>query len=155
KLFDGLAFVSEELNGGNRDNKGAVRPRHVRNFKGGLWDMVIENARSRVYLGVHWIFDAFAEKGGKPDLDRNVGGVVLGLNIAEDIFESGAKRAPKMTPDTAAKPPIETSPRDTAMPTFPKQPGSVDGCADKRGGAEDEAAKEQIKSIYPSNLSPR
>ncbi len=110
-LFDGLAFVSEELNGGNRDNKGAVRPRHVRNFKDGLWQMIIENAESRIYLGVHWIFDAFAVKNGKPDLTRNVGGVVLGLNIAENIFAAGGKKAPAMTPDTTAtKPPIETPP---------------------------------------------
>jgi membrane-associated phospholipid phosphatase len=57
-LFPGF-FVSDELNGGNRDNDGTVRPRHTRFFPGGLWQMIIENATSRVLLGVHWIFDAF------------------------------------------------------------------------------------------------
>lgn len=101
KLFEGLDFVSDELNGSSTDNKGAVRPRHRRSFPGGLWQMIEENGRSRVYLGVHWVFDAFAVKGnGKPDLERKVGGkfiggVPLGLQIAEDIFQAGAGKAPK------------------------------------------------------------
>jgi vanadium chloroperoxidase len=87
KLFDGLQFVSEELNGVNTDNKGTIRPRHVRNFPGGLWRMIDENGRSRVYLGVHWIFDAFAvDAKNKPNFGQKIGGVVLGLDIAEDIF---------------------------------------------------------------------
>jgi hypothetical protein len=89
-LFAGLDFVSDELNGVNQDNRGAVRPRHVRSFPGGLWQMIVENGLSRVYLGVHWVFDSFAVREGvepvDPDLDRNVGGVPLGLAIAEDIF---------------------------------------------------------------------
>lgn len=94
-LFDGLTFVSEELNGENTDNKGTVRPRHVRAFDGGLWEMIEENGRSRVYLGVHWVFDAFAVKNnGKPDLSKNIGGVPLGLKIAEDIFNSGMVPSP-------------------------------------------------------------
>ncbi len=89
-LFNGLDFVSDEFNGINRDNHGTVRPRHVRNFPNGLWQMIEENGRSRVYLGVHWIFDAFAVKiNGKPDLTKNIGGVPLGLTIAEDIFNCG------------------------------------------------------------------
>ena len=94
-LFDGLDFVSDELNGENVDNKGTVRPRHVRAFDRGLWEMIEENGRSRVYLGVHWVFDAFAVKNnGKPDLSKNIGGVPLGLKIAEDIFASGMVRSP-------------------------------------------------------------
>ena len=86
-LLNGLTFVSEEFNGVNTDNKGTVRPRHVRNFPGGLWQMIEENGRSRVYLGVHWVFDSFAVTGsGNVDLAQNVGGVPLGLTIAEDIF---------------------------------------------------------------------
>jgi hypothetical protein len=80
----------------NRDNSGTVRPRHARVFRGGLWDMIEENGRSRVDLGVHWVFDAFAvERNGKMDLSKNVGGVPLGLTIAEDIFKTGNGRAPK------------------------------------------------------------
>lgn len=63
-LFRNLSFVSDEFNGGNRDNDGAVRPRHTRFFPDGLWQMIIENATSRVLLGVHWIFDAFDFTGG-------------------------------------------------------------------------------------------
>ncbi len=89
-LANGLVFVSEEHDGKTKDNHGAVRPRHVRKFPGGLWQMIIENGRSRVYLGVHWVFDAFATKqphepNGKVDLSRRVGGVRLGLDIANDI----------------------------------------------------------------------
>jgi hypothetical protein len=100
-LFQNLKFVSEELNGVNTDNKGAVRPRHVRNFPHGLWQMIEENGRSRVFLGVHWVFDAFAVKdNGAPDLTKQVdgkfiGGVPLGLQIAEDIFQAGGGKAPK------------------------------------------------------------
>jgi Vanadium chloroperoxidase N-terminal domain/PAP2 superfamily len=89
-LFDGLSFVSDEFNGINRDNQGAIRPKHVRSFPGGLWEMIVENGLSRVYLGVHWVFDAFAADGaGQPNLSRNIGGVPLGLTIAEDIFNNG------------------------------------------------------------------
>ena len=94
-LFDTLDIVSEEFNGVNQDNHGTARPRHVRNFPDGLWQMIEENGRSRVYLGVHWVFDAFAVKSnGKPDVTKKIGGkliggVPLGLTIAEDIFNGG------------------------------------------------------------------
>ncbi len=92
-LFDDLVFVSDEHDGVNRDNKGAVRPRHVRDFPRGLWHMIEENGRSRVFLGVHWVFDAFAvNNSGKPDLAQNVGGVPLGITIAEDIFDKGTNK---------------------------------------------------------------
>ncbi len=94
-LFNGLDIVSDELNGVNKDNKGTVRPKHLRNFPDGLWQMIEENGRSRVYLGVHWVFDAFAvDNAGVIDLTQDIGGVVLGLKIAEDIFASGGGHAP-------------------------------------------------------------
>ena len=97
-LFDGMSFVSEEINGVTTDNNGNIRPRHVRNFPDGLWQMIEENGRSRVYLGVHWVFDAFAVDGNNQiDLTRNIGGVPLGLKIANDIFgasrEAGLKKS--------------------------------------------------------------
>lgn len=101
QLFDKLSFVSDELNGLNTDNKGTVRARHARSFPGGLWQMIEENGRSRVDLGVHWVFDAFAvNNNGAPNLakkvnGKSVGGVPLGLQIAEDIFEAGDGKAPK------------------------------------------------------------
>jgi vanadium chloroperoxidase len=52
--------------------------------------MIEENGRSRVFLGVHWLFDAFAtDDAGKMDLTQNVGGVRLGLDIANDIATNG------------------------------------------------------------------
>jgi len=91
-----IFFVSDELNDKTQDNNGTVRPLHRRTFEDGVWDMVIENGLSRVFLGVHWSFDAFAVKGnGNPDLSKKIGGVRLGLDIAEDIFAYGNKKAPK------------------------------------------------------------
>ena len=64
--------------------------------------MIEENGRSRVYLGVHWLFDAFViNAANAPDLacmdsdGKFFGGVPLGLQIAEDIFQAGAGKAPK------------------------------------------------------------
>jgi vanadium chloroperoxidase len=109
-LFAGLTFVSDELNGISTNNKGTVRPRHVRKFNDGLWQMIEENGRSRVYLGVHWIFDAFVVTDeGAPDYYRTdatgkyFGGVPLGLQIAEDIFQFGGGKAPKKS-TVVAKP---------------------------------------------------
>lgn len=93
-LFDGLSFVSEEFDGKSTDNQGTVRPRHERNFPGGLWKMIEENGFSRVYLGVHWHFDAFAlDASNVPDYSKNIGGVPLGLNIAEDIMTTGMTKS--------------------------------------------------------------
>jgi vanadium chloroperoxidase len=103
-LFNGLDFVSDEFNGLSTDNKGTVRPRHARKFSEGLWQMIEENGRSRVYLGVHWLFDAFAVKAnGKPNYTKKVGGkyiggVPLGLLTAEDIFNFGNGKAPQKSP---------------------------------------------------------
>jgi hypothetical protein len=92
-LFQGLTFVSDEHNGTNKDNKGAVRPRNVRSFTDGLRQMIVQNGRSRVWLGVHWMFDAFAvDNNGEPDFTQNVGGVPLGIKIAEDIFDKGTNK---------------------------------------------------------------
>lgn len=98
-LFDGLDFVSDEFNGVTVDNRGTIRPRHRRNFPGGLWKMIVENGLSRVYLGVHWVFDAFVEPTPaaiqKKVKGKYVGGVPLGLAIAEDVFGFGKGLGPK------------------------------------------------------------
>jgi vanadium chloroperoxidase len=66
--------------------------------------MIEENGRSRVYLGVHWVFDAFAvDEDNDPDLDKmvggkKIGGVPLGLLIAEDIYNADGGKAPKKSP---------------------------------------------------------
>jgi hypothetical protein len=142
---DDLSFVSDEFNGGSRDNDGTVRPRHTRFFPGGLWEMIIENALSRIFLGVHWIFDAFNFTGpangplnpGSP-ADR-VGGVGLGLQIARDIFAhgGGTAGAPKMTP-AGANPPIMTpapGPSAPPLPVHPAQPADQGNCIGTRNAA--------------------
>jgi hypothetical protein len=101
-LFKDLQFVSEEFNGETQDNRGTVRPRHRRSFKDGLWQMIVENGESRVFLGVHWVFDAFAlGAGNKPDFSRNIGGARLGIDIAEFIFSDGLKQASGAPPRIA------------------------------------------------------
>ncbi|WP_194838153.1 vanadium-dependent haloperoxidase [Nocardia sp. XZ_19_369] len=85
-LADGLTFVSDELNGVTTDNTGTVRPRHVRSFPEGLWQMIVENGRSRVWLGVHWEFDFAPRLFG-------IGGLALGLDIANDIYDTGMRKS--------------------------------------------------------------
>jgi vanadium chloroperoxidase len=96
-LCDGNLFVSDELNGVTADNKGTVRPKHSRTFQHGLWQAIEENGRSRVYLGVHWIFDAFSADDAGTYAER-IGGVPLGLGIAEDIFNNGLVPSPDPLP---------------------------------------------------------
>lgn len=50
--------------------------------------------KDSILFGVHWVFDAFAVKdNNQVDLSRNVGGVPLGLTIAEYIFSNGLKKS--------------------------------------------------------------
>ena len=49
-------FASDEFNGKTTDNNGVTRPRWTRSFT--LREAVEENKLSRIYLGVHWVFDA-------------------------------------------------------------------------------------------------
>jgi hypothetical protein len=51
-----LEFVSDEFNGVTTDNTGTVRPKY--NDKFTLAKAIIENNESRIWLGVHWRFDA-------------------------------------------------------------------------------------------------
>jgi hypothetical protein len=89
-LFDGCFFVSDEFNGVTTDNNNTIRPVHKRQFADGLWQMIIENGLSRVFLGVHWSFDAFDTcERNQPIFDRNIGGADQGISIAEDIFQNG------------------------------------------------------------------
>lgn len=49
-------FVSDEFNAKTTDNNGVVRPRWEQTFT--LKEAIEQNKISRIYLGVHWIFDA-------------------------------------------------------------------------------------------------
>lgn len=67
-------FVSDEFNGKNVDADGSVRPYYKAHFDS-LSQAITENAKSRIYLGVHWQFDADA-------------GVESGQQIADYIFHN-------------------------------------------------------------------
>ena len=65
-----LTFVSDEFNGMTTDNTGTTRPRIEETFT--LREAIEENKISRIYLGVHWNFDA-------------TGGEVVGNAIAAQV----------------------------------------------------------------------
>ncbi len=96
-------FVSDELNGNNIDPDGGVRPNHRRQFTC-LWEAIVENALSRVFLGVHWQFDGLSQAdgptGAKPGVPATpadlgpVGGVWLGREIAKHLHAGGLVHQP-------------------------------------------------------------
>jgi Vanadium chloroperoxidase N-terminal domain/PAP2 superfamily len=73
---DDLSFTlsSDEYNGVNKDVNGNVRPVRTRAFKS-FTEALLENARSRIYLGIHYQFDAYA-------------GSDAGIKIASYIFNN-------------------------------------------------------------------
>jgi len=141
-----FTFVSDELDGISRDlrqsydpevpiedQQGVVRTRIEKTYAS-LWHAIFANAFSRIYLGVHWHFDAAAASDIYSDItqfppvlkdadeityasvwrpergdDRPVGGVPLGLGIANDIFYNGMTQpgrtgpAPVVPADTPSK----------------------------------------------------
>ncbi len=64
-------FVSDEFNGVTTDNTGVARPRWAQTFT--LREAIEQNKVSRIYLGVHWIFDA-------------TGGEVVGKAVADKVI---------------------------------------------------------------------
>jgi hypothetical protein len=70
-----FTFVSDELNGINRDNQGNVRPLWPRSFAS-LTDAEQDNGVSRIYLGVHFRFDVDS-------------GMALGRQVADQVFKRG------------------------------------------------------------------
>jgi|GEM_PF-309910 len=69
-----FTFVSDELNGITTDNKGVVRPYSPRTYTR-LSDATRDNAQSRIYLGIHWQFDATE-------------GIKMGNSIAEYSYQN-------------------------------------------------------------------
>lgn len=96
--LDNVRFCarSDEYNGRNRDPRGTRQPRPVLHQSyASLWQAIVDNSISRVYLGVHWQFDGLTAKGADADgvfgvpatpaqLGRR-GGVWLGCQIANQI----------------------------------------------------------------------
>jgi vanadium chloroperoxidase len=90
-----FGFVSDEFNGRNKDPRTDMpRPKLPLKYTS-LWDAIIDNSVSRVYLGVHWQFDGVTIKGRDPDGEFGVpqtpkdlgrrGGVWLGCQIADQV----------------------------------------------------------------------
>lgn len=91
----GFTFVSDEFDGRNTDLRpGKLRPRVARTYTS-LWDAIVDNSESRIWLGVHWRFDGISRQvgGGAPQHGRPknpgelgpFGGCRLGMDIAKDI----------------------------------------------------------------------
>jgi len=68
-----FTFVSDEYNGVTTDNTGTVRPLLPRSFAN-LTEAEDENGQSRIYLGIHWSFDATR-------------GIQQGNNIANYVYD--------------------------------------------------------------------
>jgi hypothetical protein len=69
-----FTFVSDEYNGVTRDNQGNVRPLLPRSFQT-FSQAEEENGMSRIYLGVHWMFD-------------KTEGIRLGRRVADYVFKN-------------------------------------------------------------------
>ena len=91
-------FVSDEFDGRNRDPRNQ-RPRDLFTLSyDSLWQAMVDNSLSRVYLGVHWQFDGITTR--RPGTDEDIfgvpatprelghtGGVWLGAKIANQIAQ--------------------------------------------------------------------
>jgi len=90
-----FCFVSDEYNGRNTDPRtGTPRSKLPLKYQS-LWDAIIDNSVSRVFLGVHWQFDGVTIKGVDPDGEFGLpmeprqlgrrGGVWLGCQVANQV----------------------------------------------------------------------
>ncbi|MEQ1816289.1 MAG: vanadium-dependent haloperoxidase [Nitrosomonas sp.] len=89
-------FVSDEFDGRNKDPI-TLQPReHITLGYGSLWQAIVDNSVSRVYLGVHWEFDGITKRNvantgdefgvpSSPSALGKTGGVWLGAKIANEI----------------------------------------------------------------------
>src|SRR5262245_65356744 len=67
-----FTFVSDEFNGETLDNQGHVRPLTPRTFSS-LSQAEEENGQSRIYLGIHWVYDKTA-------------GIDQGRRVADEVY---------------------------------------------------------------------
>jgi hypothetical protein len=70
-----FTFTSDEFNGISLDNNGNTRPLSPRSFAT-LSQAELENAVSRIYLGIHWRFDLTE-------------GITLGRKVADFVLNNG------------------------------------------------------------------
>ena len=68
-----FTFVSDKFDGITRDNNGLTRPVVERSFSS-LSQAEKENGQSRIYLGIHWAFDASE-------------GIAQGNRVADYVFK--------------------------------------------------------------------
>jgi len=68
-----VKLISDEFNGKTTDNTGAARPLWAANFT--LREAIEQNKASRIYLGVHWAFDAS-------------GGETVGHAVAQKVLQA-------------------------------------------------------------------
>jgi hypothetical protein len=73
---DNIPFTigSDEFNGITRDQNGLVRPVVTRSYTS-FSQAAEENGQSRIYLGIHWVFD-------------KVQGIALGDSVADYVFSN-------------------------------------------------------------------
>ena len=106
-------FVSDELNGASADLDGGTRARHLRHFTG-LHQAMYENSISRIFLGVHWRFDGTTGHNPVEMLANaavdNIGGVPLGIAIANDLFTKSAAASLAPSPASVVPPPFDATP---------------------------------------------
>lgn len=69
-----FSFMSDEFNGITHGSDGQVRPKVTRTFSS-LTEAKLENAQSRIYLGIHWAFDA-------------ADGIKTGDDVANYVFKN-------------------------------------------------------------------
>lgn len=91
----GFDFVSDEFNGRNTDPRTTLPRDHLTLGYDSLWEAIVDNSVSRVYLGVHWQFDGITKRNAAntddefgiptPDHLGHTGGVWLGAKIANQI----------------------------------------------------------------------
>jgi len=87
-------FVSDEYSGRNLDPRTMAPRPHMSRHYDSLWDAIVDNSISRVFLGVHWYFDGITTRSGSDDVFGapaapnklgQTGGVWLGGQIANQI----------------------------------------------------------------------